>query len=425
MNKSRNKIGSKLTKRAAILMLVATMGVATTHAQIGTNYFGEAENIPIDTKTKEPVNGLGGDVFGSDLYIDGNTDVSLDLMSIQAELHQRNQAIKASRKNKDTSLRRNITSGEPVTILITPDHFTQISFMRDGEIVYPRIAYPGQPGLLNIDKDENSPFLYVSATQMMEGQTTNMFVETFEDGRIQTYVFNMVVTTPKNIREQVQVNLVSDLTPPLKGGVGSDAERRTQAESLLGLQSQSNSGREASLRIGAGGVHGKFNREDIKTYFNTMIQMAEQYGEAKRIEQESNNIIYRDQDITPYPGSKVTYIDPVEGNQWRVREVWFFPKYDAILLGAVCLNNTNVTSMWDYAQMKWKVNQRNPPFDTTAASPVSMQTPPNKANVIWFLIQGNRLDPLAEYSPVFPRAARRGENYQSRRQMELNPNISK
>lgn len=404
----------KKTHLTKFLLAILFGGLCNTqlHAEImKTDYFGKAENIPIDGKAKAPLNGMGGDVFGSEVFIDGKTDVALDLLSIQAQLQEDRDNKKT--KPKDSSVRKDIISGEPVTILITPDHFTQITFMREGEIIYPKRAYPGQEGLLIIEKQPDSPYLYLSSSVMLDGQTTNLFVETEEDGRIQTYLFNIQVTTPKNIREQVQVNLVSDQTPPIRGGVGSEAERNASAKSLLGLKAQTPAGRETALRLASGNVHGKFTRDEIKTYFNTMIQMAESYGEAKRVEKETGKIIYRDQDISPFPGSKITYIDPVENTQWRVREIWYYPKYDAILLGVVCLNTNKEVSMWDYSQMKWRVNQQNPPFDSTAAAPTAMQTPPGKANVIWYMVQGNRLDPLAEYAPVFPKGARRGDRSQN------------
>lgn len=394
-----------LTKLLALSLLLIPQFAQAQGIEV--DYYGEAKNIPIDKKTKAPLGGLGGDVFGSELYIDGRTDVSLDLLSIQAELQEKREAEKQNRRQRDTSVRRDIVSGEPVTILIAPDHYTQITFMRDGEIVFPRRAYPGQEGLLLLNKQENSPFLYVASSVMLDGQTTNMFVETEEDGRIQTYVFNMKVTTPNNIRDQVQVNLIADTTPPFRGGPGSEAQRAAEAQKLLGLQ-PSAGGANALPTVSPGGVHGKFSREDVKTYFNTMIQMAENYAEAKGVEQETGRIVYRDQDITPFTGSKITYVDPVENTQWRVREIWFFPRYDAVLLGVTCHNGTSTNSMWDYAQMRWRVNQRNPPFESTAASPIAMQTPPGKTNVIWYLIQGNRLDPMAEYEPIFPKAERRG-----------------
>jgi hypothetical protein len=389
-----------------LLTGLLALGMVKAHAQIETDYFGRAENIPVNKDTKSPVGVLGGDVYGSEVFIEGRTDANLDLFSIQAEMQNTQRREREARKTRDESIRKDIVSGEPVTILICPDHFTQITFMRDGEIVYPRRAYPGQEGLLIIEKQKDSPFLYLSSTVMLDGQTTNLFVETEEDGRVQTYVFNIQVTTPNNIREQVQVNLVNDLTPPIRGGTGSEAERQTQAQTLLGLTPKTAAGRTS---MNPSGVHGKFSREDVKTYFNTMIKMAENYGEAKKTERSTGRIVYRDQDITPFPGGKVTFVDPVENTQWRVREIWFFPRYDAILLGVTCYNPTSRNSMWDYSQMKWKVNQRNPPFDTTAASPTAMQTPAGKINVIWYLLQGNRIDPMAEFSPVFPRAERRGE----------------
>lgn len=399
-------------KRLLLYLALTTFVCPSIQAQQGysTDYFGEATEIPLDSEKKAPVDGLSGDVFGSELYIDGRTDANLDLLSIQADLYQQQQRVKEQRKQRDQSIRKNIISGEPVQILIAPDHYVQLTFMKDGEIVFPRRAYPAEPQLLVIRKEEGSPFLYIKASVMMENQTTNLFVETEEDGRVQTYVLNLRVTKPKDIREQVQVNLVNDLTPPIRGGTGSEAERARAQREALNLQPTigPDGAMTSTPKIGPGNVHRRFTREDVKMYFNTMIQMAQQYGEAKEIERQTGRITYRDSDIMPYPGSKVTYVDPIDGCQWRIREIWYFPRYDAVLLGTVCYNPTAKTSMWDYSQMKWRVDNSQQRFDTTSAAPVSMQTPSKKTNVVWYLLQGYRIDPMAEYSPVFPRADKRG-----------------
>jgi len=401
---SRGSVTLKLS-----ILLLTLLSSSTLLAQQGLNvdYYGEAQNIPLDEKKKAPMNGLGGDVFASELLIEGKTDgIALDTLSIEAQLYEQAKKGSAQRRERDASVRADISSGQPVPVLIAPEHFTQLSFLRDGEIVYPTRIYAAQPELVTIEKQDGSPYLYIQATTLLEGQPTNLFVETQEDGRIQTYVINLTVTTPENTREQVAINLINDLTPPIRGGIGSEEERRKNAASLLGLTPTTKAGGRSETKIFPGGVHRKFTREDVKRYLNTMIEMAERYPQAKQIEKETGKIIYRDTDISAYPGGKVTYVDPVDRTLWNVREVWFFPKYDAILLGVTCYNPTEVVSIWDYSQMRWRANQSNP-IEATAASPVAMQTLPKNTNVIWYLIQGDRIDPLANFSPIFPKADRR------------------
>jgi hypothetical protein len=321
---------------------------------------------------------------------------------------------KERQRQLDRSVRADIASGQPVTVLIAPEHFVQLSFLRNNEIVYPRRAFAGQPDLLIIDKKDNSPYVYIAAAAMVEGQTTNMFIETEEDGRIQTYVINLLVTEPKNIREQVSVNLVDDRTPPIRGGEGSEAD--WQAKTGFGVvgANQQQVGQpgtnpaDLASKLAGGMVTGKFSEADVKKYLNTMIEMAEHYPEAKDIERKTGRIVYREADIKMFPSGRNTYVDPVEGTLWNVKQVWFFPKYDAILLDIRVKNPNSASSMWDFSQVRWQANGSSKSFASTAAAPVAMQTLGKRTNQIWYLVQGNRLDPQAEYSPVFPRPERRG-----------------
>lgn len=360
-------------------------------------YFGQA-SVPLDTKNKAPLND-GPDPFGSSLFIDGETVTPMDIRSAAAQTLEEMERIRRLRKGIDRSIRADITSGQPVTVLIAPEHFVQLTFLRDGEIVFPKRAFTGQPELLIIDKQENSPYVYVQASAMVEGQTTNLFVETEEDGRIQTYVLNLLVTEPKNIREQVSVNLVEDKTPPIRGTVRETPIGATHAVQNP-LQDTS-----TSMRVPLSSE--KWGEKEIKTYLSTMIEMTEHYSEAKRIERETGRVIYRDSDIQGFPSGKFNYIDPVEKTIWNVQQVWYFPRYDAILLDVRKRNPNKGVSMWDFSQVKWKANNSPLNFDTSAAAPQSMQTLPNRTNRIWFLLQGYRLDPRAEFTPVFPREGRR------------------
>jgi hypothetical protein len=356
--------------------------------------------VPMNNKTKSPKQPFG-DPFGSELYIEGKTNVALDARSQAAQAIEDEEKAKVLQQEIDRSIRADISTGQPVTVLIAPEHFTQLTILKDNEIVYPRRAFTGQPNLVIIDKKENSPYLYLAASAMVEGQTTNLFIETDEDGKIQTYVINLLVTEPKNIRAQVAVNLVDDRTPPIRGGAGSNLKWEEE------ILNQTGSTTGDLPRSSITGVK-KFSTNEVRKYFNTMIEMAVNYPEAKKIEKETGRTIYRDTDIQIFPGGINSYIDPIENCTWYVNQAWYFPKYDAILLDVSLENKTQVTSAWDYSQIKWQANQSSKQFLSTAASPLSMQTPPNKTNKIWYLIQGNRLDPRAEFSPVFPRAEKRG-----------------
>jgi len=375
------------------------------------NYYGQTP-VPMDGKTKAPRQEIP-DPFGSPLFIDGQTDVALDARSIAAQQLQDKVEAKSKQREIDRSIRADIASGQPVTVLIAPEHFVQLTFLKDGEIVYPRRAFAGQPDLLIIDKKDNSPYVYIAATAMVAGQTTNLFVETEEDGKIQTYVINLLVTEPQNIREQVSVNLIDDRTPPIKGGPGSTGQwEKEMGFGPVGgpgsIQTGGSSNSKGAMKAVGAAVSEKFSPEDTKRYLNTMIEMASKYQEAKEVERKTGRAIYRDVDIKVYPAGKYNYVDPIEGTNWNVHQVWFFPKYDAILLDVRVNNTSSGTSMWDFSQVRWQANKSPTNFASTAASPLSMQTLPGRTNQIWYLIQGNRLDPGAEFSPVFPRAERRG-----------------
>jgi hypothetical protein len=155
-------------------------------------------------------------------------------------------------------------------------------------------------------------------------------------------------------------------------------------------------------------VSGKFTESEVKQYFSTMIEMANHFNAAKQIEKKTGRKIYRDTDIKIYTGGKNNYVDPVENTVWEISQIWFFPKYDALLFDVRVNNPSKNTSMWDFSQVRWQPNNSPKNFSSTAAAPLSMQTLPERTNQIWDLVQGNRLDPSAEFSPIFPRAERRG-----------------
>ena len=387
------------------------VGVETNKAQSIDTYYGQSK-VPLDDKNKTVKQPMP-DAFGSEMYIDGKTDVALDARSIAAQTLTDQQEQKIKQMEVDRSIREDISSGQPITVLIAPEHFVQLTFLKNNEIVYPRRAFTGQPDLVFIDKKENSPYIYIEASAMVEGQTTNLFIETEEDGKIQTYVINLLVTEPQNIREQVSVNLTDDKTPPIRGGVGSEEDFKNEQQAQnrgQGQQSPPTQQRGSTAQPdGNIGVtfSGKFTEDDVKKYLSTMIEMADHYDEAKQIEKKTGRIIYRDRDIKIYPSGANNYIDPVEGTLWNVAQVWYFPKYDAILLDVRVKNPTANISKWDFSQTRWAANNSPTPFPS-AAAPMAIQTLPNRTNQIWFLVQGNRVDPNAEFSPVFPKAERRG-----------------
>lgn len=409
----------KLTKLIVMFGILGSF-CQSSMAEPGAEYYGQRP-VKMDSKVKAPAEGMA-DAFGSELFIDGRVDVALDARSMAAQSLVDREMAKERQRELDRSVRADIASGQPVTVLIAPEHFVQLSFLRNNEIVYPRRAFAGQPDLLIIDKKDNSPYVYIAAAAMVEGQTTNMFIETEEDGRIQTYVINLLVTEPKNIREQVSVNLVDDRTPPIRGGEGSEADWQAKTGfGVVGAGQNSNQpnavgGDPSALasKIAGGMITGKFSEDEVKKYLNTMIEMAEHYPEAKDIERKTGRIVYREADLKMFPSGRNTYVDPVEGTLWNVKQVWFFPKYDAILLDVRVKNPNSATSMWDFSQVRWQANGSSKSFPSTAAAPVAMQTLGKRTNQIWYLVQGNRLDPQAEFSPVFPRPERRGTGASSK-----------
>src|ERR1035437_3959704 len=279
---------NKVVKISLLSVLILLTFTGPVFAE--PDFFGKENNVPLNKTSKTP-SAQGVDAFGSEVYIDGRTDVNVDSKSMAAAAMQKEEQEKLGRKiriggNIDTSLKADISSGETVKVLIAPDHFTQLSFLREGEIVYPKRAYAAQPGLIKIEKKEGSPYIYVEAAVYLENQSTNFFVETEEEGRIQTYCITMVVTEPKNVRNQIAINLVSDLTPPIKGGIGSEEER---------LKANELGGKINTTRNFSPSGHDKFSRDDVRKYVDTMIAMAEHFTAAKQLEREEGKTIYRDQ----------------------------------------------------------------------------------------------------------------------------------
>ena len=368
-------------------------------------FFGKVP-VKINPNTKAPKEKTA-DAFGSEQTIDGRTDIPLDSKSRLAQNYLDQEESKQIRTQIDRSIRADIASGQPVKILIAPEHFVQLSFMKENEIVFPKRAFTGQPDLLVIDKRDGSPNVYVAAAVPIEGHSTNLFVETEEDGKIQTYVLDLIVTKPERIRAQVQVNLVHDKTPPMRGREGSEIDPNKNLPETKTGSNRSVTPTYKQNQTGHGEVE-PFTDKEIKKYLHTMIKMTEQYSDAKNIEEKTGRIIYKDSDIQIFPGGALPWEDPIERIQWKVHQVWYFKKYDAILLDVRLKNDTATPSNWDYSQVHWMINRAQTHYPTTSASPYRMQTKPYSTNQVWYLIQGNSIDPNSDFGPVFPRPERRG-----------------
>jgi hypothetical protein len=386
----------------ATALCVASVFSSVAEADLDSFYGKVPVKInPVTKGLKEATS----DTFGSELTIDGRTDIPLDPKSRLAQNLLQDEQRQISRAQTNKTIRADIASGQPVKIFIAPEHFVQISFMKENEIVFPKRAFTGQPDLLVIDKRDGSPNIYVAASVPIQGQTTNLFVETEEEGRIQTYVLDLVVARPENIRPQVQVNLVQDQTPPLRGREGSEVDPNKTLIDPTNLTGIPQSAKAAPTR---NGDIPPFTEKEIKKYLSTMIKMADQYPDAKNIEEKTGKIIYRDSDIQMFPGGSLPWEDPIERTHWKVHQVWYFQKYDAILLDVRIKNDTDTTSNWDYSQVHWMINRSQQHYATTSASPYRMQTLPHNTNQVWYLLQGNHLDPNSDFGPVFPRAEKRG-----------------
>lgn len=295
------------------------------------------------------------------------------------------------RRKRDLSLRHDVVTGQPVSILISPDYFVQLTFLRDGRVVFPKRVYAGQPGLLHIEKRDGSPYVYVKASVSLEKQGTNLFFETEEDGRIQTYVIFAEVAHPKLIRPQVIINLAEDLSLPLSSS-------SIPSPSLSSFDPSSFRMVEESSGEGMG----------ILDLMGRMIDIAMRYDEAKDAERKTGKVIYSEKVVFPYPGSSKIFRDPVDGSHWQVYEVWFFPKYDAILLDVRVENTGTSPQNWNYSLMKWRPGKSSPMLLSSAgASPAKLFNLPSGKMRVWFLLMGNQVDPRSEFFPVFPSQKRR------------------
>lgn len=422
------------------------------------DFFGTAA-VPLNPKTHSP--GLGNpDPYGSDLYVDGRTDVAMDANSMAAatlaahDEKGKNGTLNGDPNNStggyavpgDRSVRLDTVSGQPQQILITVEHKVQITLERDGKIIYARRVYPGEANLVNVTFDPTgvSPYLYIEAKEWLPGQSTNLFIETQEDNRIQTYVINLIIAKPKDIREQVLLNLVTDNTPELRtsndGQTSNpnkpppnpddeDVMNPTATNPMATAGGTPGYAGESPITAEGGTFGGGlFTREDVYKYFETMIEMAEHYKAAKAIEAQTGQKIYKPTDIVPGPQNLDSFVDPNDvlkyiaeaknqgastdkareyardhATQYGIRQVWYYPRYDAILLDVIVFNPGPDASTWDYSQIKWIVDRARTAIPSTAVSPARTTTDPADGNQLWVLIQGQHIEPNATFTPAFPR----------------------
>lgn len=425
---------------AALFTAVATPAFSQSGpAPLETDYFGKLETAPeMDEETMRPKIEIP-EPFGNDLFIDGKTNVALDTRSMAARAMKKADDEKAMReqaaKERDRSVRLDLITGQRETILIAPDHYVQVILQMDGEVVKPTNVTSGNEEMIDVKVNvDKSPYIYIGAATAIVGkdnklinQPTNLFIETEENGRVQTYALRLVITDPKNITDQVILNLTGDRTPPIRGGEGSmkDSQRLADLEQLQ----MAGSARPGDLSAGStwsptgdsakagdpgtGHETRQFSRDDTRSYLPTMIQMAKAYDDAKHLERTEGRVIYSDRDIVKGQSGQGSYRDPVSGDVWTIRP-WFFPRYDAILLEAVQYNPGNKSSGWNYSLLKARVGSlpgaAGPRlYDITGVSPENPTALPNKGNKIWALVQGHNLTANNEFIPVFPDKSSREE----------------
>lgn len=402
-----------------------------------TDYYGNLKEAPeFDKETNSPKIEIP-DPYGTALFRDGKTDVALDSKSMAAKAYSKAEEDEARRvadlRNRDKSVRLDLITGQRETVLVAPDHYVQLILLMDGEVVKPTNVTAGNPEMVDIKVNvDKSPYIYISAASAvveengrLVEQPTNLFIETTQNGRVQTYPLRLVVTEPKNITEQIILNLVGDNTPPLRGGEGSrEDDKKKQDLAQLQLAGSARPGDLSAGNTwspdgdsakagepGTGHETRQFSRDDVRSFLPTMIQMAKAYDDAKFIESKEGRVIYNDQEIQKGAAGLGSYRDPVSGDVWTVRP-WFFPRYDSILLEVVQYNPGSSSSGWNFALLKFRVGKEPGAagprlYDVTGVSPEAPTALPNKGNKIWALLQGHNLTSKNEFIPVFPDKAGR------------------
>lgn len=377
-----------------------------------SKYYG-AQTPELDPKLNAPAQ-VQGDAFKSELLLDGKSNLPADTLSAQAQAYLQ----KETQKYPNLSTRA-ISSDDTTLVHITHDHFVKIALLRNNQIVQPLRYFAADPKLLVIDFLQGSPYLYVKASARVPGHTTNLFIETAEDGKIQSYTVRLAITDSNKIREQVHINLIHDKTPPLRSSEPSEEAPGSlsslpfsSATSTAGTTNSPNSqnSNPSFLASKSSPTKRVLTQTQLLELAHTMIEMADRYTEAKELEQKTGRIIYTENDIQSYPGSRNTFHDQFEDAYWEIHRTFYFPKYDTILLDLRLWVEGPRPSMWDYSQIRWQPNQSPVLFNTSLAKPIKLKTASKKTNQVWSFLQGYELDPTAEFQPVFPKPENRADS---------------
>jgi hypothetical protein len=387
-----------------------------------TDYFGRVQNPPPTDKSGKP-NPLPPDPFLSPILKDGKTDVPLTPEAQAAARLQQSQQGGASfgsdTTELDRSIRLNVVSGSYVQILITTDHAVQLSFLRNGEVVTPTNIILGNNEFVQYQfNPTGSPYVYVSARVPLPNQTTDMFVETHQDGRVQTYVLKLLCVEPSKVVFNVLLDLTTDNTPYMLGKTGSreDLEAQRQTQDAIAANAAKVHGNFAPGQTpwalsgspsfnqgppGTGYQTRKFTRDDIRRYFPRMVAMAKAYDDAKFIESTGGRQIYTPAQIRKGEIQDKKFIDPLTRDTWILRP-WFFPQMDAIVMECAQFNPSSQPSGWMYNLIKWRIGEDYQVYDTTAAFPEQPAALPHKINRVWLLIQGNNISIENRFTPLMP-----------------------
>jgi hypothetical protein len=395
-----------------------------THAQNTTNtdYFGKIQTPPSTDRSGKPNTPIP-DPFLSPLLKDGKTNVPLTPEAQAAQNLRESRQAAAGLYGQDTpeqdrSVHLNVVSGSYVQVLITTDHAVKLSVLRNGEVVRPTNIIVGNNEFVQYVFSDSSPYIYVSAKVALPGQTTDMFIETHEDGRVQTYVLKLICVEPDKVVFDVLLDLTNDNTPYMEGKPGSreaiEAERevRDRIAAISAGQGGTFTGVEApwSLNNGAPPKAGQpgsgfqtrtFSRDDIRKFFPRMVQMAKAYDDAKFIEANGGRQIYSDAQIRKGAVQDKKFIDPLTNDSWILRP-WFFPQMDAIVIEAAQYNPNNRPSGWSYNLIKWRIGEDYQTYDSTAAFPEQPAALPGKINRVWILLQGYNIALDNTFTPLMP-----------------------
>lgn len=392
-----------------------------------TDYFGKLKTPPTFDKNGNP-NTQIPDPFYSSLLKDGNPNVPLTPEAIAAEKAREkkdpNSKYTDQTAEHDRSIHLSLTTGAAVEVLVTTDRTVKISCLRNGEVVRPTNIIVGSNDLIQWVYDpDKSPYIYITAKVALPGQTTDMFIETHEDDRIQDYVLKLMVVEKTQVSFDVLLDLTADNTPFIRGQQGSrdSIQQQEEIKNRIALLTASQNGNLPNGQTpwslnsgnppkagapGSGYQTRKFSRDDIRKYLPRMVQMAKAYDDAKQIEANGGKAIYTDSQIKKGAVQEKRFIDPITGDSWIFRP-WFFQQMDSILIEAVQYNPNTEASGWPYNLIKWRVGESYQTYDTTAADPEQPAALPHKENRVWLLLQGNNIGLDNRFTPLMPDLAHR------------------